>query len=962
MTAFPLAIPLSGTLGRIVARFSVFLVLFGLTCPGASAADAPESDSAESSARPQIVHTDIGPVYRLAGSSFRADSPAKTNKERGALEFPETGGAAETSFDLLDSGDYAVCFLTRGPTGPMVFDLDGLEVFVPRQKPTGADRRSVVYAGTDSLFASGNSLSIRCDSGGVLEAVVISEPLFKLRELAARYASLEVQRRMLLQLLREEKRAAVSVPTPTADPTLANHIAALDGPLAGYMREWRADYMALHRDYAKVYADQRPESLAPRRDDLTSRLNGVEGQLTAVRGKKVSPVVLDPANYRVSMQEALRRESFEDFPWIVLRTSQIDVGDTYLDLLKVLGIDSLMADLRFAGNPRILERLESREIWCIFSREAPFRGEWNSGRDFDLSETDSRALPDLWRADCSSGIETYVNDTYPAFAQSVPVLGFAYWPNAEIDLGPENAASAGEDRPALRGAWDLFRLGAEDASGAPKAPRAASEQPSSGTLPAAEIQGRTFRTSPLRERILWDRFLEQSLSSHFQTYSRALASVAGNKPRLGLFSSPKLGPKSPAPSAGLSGYGLLAETGFPAFGLAAQGDTARLAYAHSLSRFDPARRPIWESLYRLESVEKESAAAEGRLRRDFARTAFWGLTGIVLDPGPTQTALFEGPVDAGLVREAMLELPVLKRSLLVLGGVLKKTRVADQRIALLEPGVWTGQGGDSQTALEPWLEWFKKERYAPLWVPRELLAKESPAAKKGRSVFDGYRILAAPGPLVLSDSTANRLLEWVKNGGILFTTDPVGYFTPDGEAMSLFLDFVGAAHVTGSPGQWTIARGVQPNPKIQILATDALGAPNILLIPVENGHLLVALGNAHRSTEWARKMSRTAAFVFPVPPLRASAEADDIELLLRQSDRGERFLLALNPSLSRAISSRVEVGGKYSAVFDVTYGKPLPLRFETLQDAVRVVLTLDPGEARVLKLNPPPRSRTKASP
>jgi hypothetical protein len=910
-------------------------------------ADSPSgADSTTSRTNPlRTIHTDLGAICILPARGFTLEGNVRLvqrkDRQSSALEFQEgSEGVADSGFDLPENGHYAVSLLHEG-VGPMTLELDGDSFQLPALGEPNQPKRETFLVTTRFLVGAERQVVLRAGAGGRIGGLVFSEPLARLRALALRRSQILVARQILEDVLLNQIALIRSGGQGAPPEELEKDFAKVEGPLANELQEWGPRYLSLHADYVALHSQLGDEAKPPapqlgaRAAYLDETLKRVSEEMAAIHGRCAPNAPASPSEFRMPAGP-LQREAFESYSWTALKSPTADPGEGNIQLLKVLGIDALVLDPPAWPSRDALDALGDQEVRCLLQIPRRFRP---GSESFALSRDDdsNRDLDDLWGLQYSSHFRHFLELRIEPYRGHPAVLGCSYWPGASLS---EAAREGRTPTAAELTAWDDF-LRRSGASASPSASISGPQTPrdSAGGRESQSIASRLDRAA----------FLEETLRDHFRQFNECVSQSAGTMPRIGLFTDSEIPPGGKTPGSGVSPFGLLLDAGFPAAGFATGARPAALAYAASLARLDPVGRPWWEAAYPIGPAASEMSGGRttgdysARIRRDLWRLAFWGVRSVELDAGAFCEALYEGPPQAGLLRTELLQMGSLKGPLLALGKIFRNSRIVHHRAALLEPGLPPVENDPAPPADE-WTDWFMEWRLPPIWIPREVLAQTGSPA-----IFSEFELLASPGVLVLSEEKGKALVDWVRNGGILIATDPMGYLSPRGTVVGAFLPALGM-ELTGEPGHWRLREGSQPVAGVEVLRRDAQGEPDMLLVTMGKGHLLVGLGGAGSEGTWRQLMSRMAKFVFPVPDVSADADREDLELHLREDEKGERFLMALNPRLDRQVRAQVRLLGTFPQVLDVTFFQPVPVEKRHAEGVTDIGLALGPGESRLFAL------------
>lgn len=579
-------------------------------------------------------------------------------------------------------------------------------------------------------------------------------------------------------------------------------------------------------------------------------------------------------------------DTFRHFPWWALRTSHLNTSKDELDRLRLLAIDALSLATCSWPDPRMAELASEEQFWCILRHD----------RILDGATASDELAGSPYNRRYAHALEVYLRELISPYRGNPGVLA----------IGFDGSPPPGRD---------FFE-------GVP-----------------ASIGSRSAR-APMKAQLAYRSFAEDRHTTYLRDVNRILAQNAPDKPRIGFFVP---GPDSPAGASAdgtLNAFEMMLDSGYPTVGMPTGADGIGLAWAISLAQSDPHRRGWWELRLPL-GAGKRSAQD---LRLDIWRLTLWGLRNIEFDAGPNAMHLYKGAPDAGLLHEDIVHLASLKRSVLALDRQFVNSRVVAPGICLLETGLPNVPESVRRIA-HGWDRWFRDRRLPPLWKPRGTLARPQEA-----SFFDSDKVLMAPGPLVMHPATGLALQEWVRQGGILIATDPMGYYTTDGEPVNWTQQLLGVPVERIEEGLFRLPHEVRPKGNAEILQADGQGRPTIVLAPFGKGYVLVGMGEAAQGEVWDAVMDRLILFALPMRPMRCDMPADRLELVLRQAEGGERFLGALNPSATQSVRAQVELLGEYPKVLDITHPTAVALPANSGNGVTYLSIDLQPAQAAVFAL------------
>jgi len=195
----------------------------------------------------------------------------------------------------------------------------------------------------------------------------------------------------------------------------------------------------------------------------------------------------------------------------------------------------------------------------------------------------------------------------------------------------------------------------------------------------------------------------------------------------------------------------------------------------------------------------------------------------------------------------------------------------------------------------------------------------------GRQKLDNYKVLILPSAACLPDVFVSKLLEWVKGGGVLLATGPVGVMNEYGVQSGKLLDDVLGA------GQWNYEKkklSVKEGPGLRVLARDSSKQPALLEKSYGAGKVYMRLRAGQEEAVY-KIISRHA-------PRKFYGKDNRFHLAMRQgqkrvwhqflSGKGEGdclYLSLLNPDVYRTLEDEIVLEGEYKEVADISCNFPI---------------------------------------
>jgi hypothetical protein len=220
----------------------------------------------------------------------------------------------------------------------------------------------------------------------------------------------------------------------------------------------------------------------------------------------------------------------------------------------------------------------------------------------------------------------------------------------------------------------------------------------------------------------------------------------------------------------------------------------------------------------------------------------------------------------------------------------------------------------------------------PAGFPYELVPEEYFA--DGRAEVGDFDAIFLPAAQYLSEAHQRRLIDFVREGGILIASEPPGVYDHLARPSGVLLrEVYGIDEVAfdEETAQWSWQSESCPHGPLAMAEAGegrAYLTPSTLVRSIAEEPGTDAILDLLAETVTRDAWSENARF----------------EVLLRVTDAGERYLFVLNPDAEERVADRVLVAGDISEATDVSVegGCPVPVEAEGGHAALQV--TLGPGE------------------
>lgn len=316
-----------------------------------------------------------------------------------------------------------------------------------------------------------------------------------------------------------------------------------------------------------------------------------------------------------------------------------------------------------------------------------------------------------------------------------------------------------------------------------------------------------------------------------------------------------------------------------------------------------------------------------------------------------------------IMRREMRWFPQVKIAARKLWPAVSRTKVVKPRIAILQPSLSTinveypynqvmHAGADICYLLLP-------NNYHHLFVPEE-------AILDGKEDLRGFKVMFIPYGAYFPDGLAARLLEFVRGGGSIVACGPPGVYDKYGRMVNGFLSAVGiTAEQDPKTDSWTLK--VDERGGVTVVETDAAGSPLIVDVSFGKGHITVSLlpwhdmgtlvfdlikGAGAGPMAWSEGalMATDSTRYLSVLGRGGAPERVALELLVREDDKGGKYLCVLNRSYRTPRQDWVSVPGRYARIVDLGAGGGMPVRAHYRDGVTRFKVHLNAGEGTVFSL------------
>lgn len=363
-----------------------------------------------------------------------------------------------------------------------------------------------------------------------------------------------------------------------------------------------------------------------------------------------------------------------------------------------------------------------------------------------------------------------------------------------------------------------------------------------------------------------------------------------------------------------------------------------------------ARRPHWEDEFIWSQWERKGTPEpimRAALERNLWRQIAWGKRGISLFNLESEWAhdsarnwnnsLLNIQADIEVPRYSTGVLPTIERKVNGFKDILYATELGPSDVAVLRPTTAVLVAApDGLVRLDGTAvaEFLLRRHCVPPLIPEEHVGADPAASLRG------IRLLVAPWATHVPAPVQQRVLAWIRAGGVLVCSGPFGIFDEYGAP---------AGHVLQAclgDQKWTYDRDkarwlVHPKP---------VGTPGVLSTACGSGRVVLS---PEPFSDPGRLEIVEATLASIAPIARVTTDVPDIEILPRQSSAGDLFLFVINLSAREVREGELRARGRFGPVTELT-GECRPTVPVTIDGGItRISFHLAPGTAVFLSLGRP---------
>jgi hypothetical protein len=212
----------------------------------------------------------------------------------------------------------------------------------------------------------------------------------------------------------------------------------------------------------------------------------------------------------------------------------------------------------------------------------------------------------------------------------------------------------------------------------------------------------------------------------------------------------------------------------------------------------------------------------------------------------------------------------------------------------------------------------------------------------GRAKLSDFDVIILPYAPYFPDGLAERLAQWVRQGGFLIATGPFGLYDKFGFDTPEFWTSIFNAKPprrTSKTGdaewRWSLSKGK---------------APELLEGRLGKGRVLVTLRSIRNAATRERVTPRLLDLLRQAAPPAARCRSNRFEMTLHRQPDGGQFLCVLNRDVDHPVTDRITLRGEFRRGIDLDVPGGMAIPFAKADSGSSFQLRLDPCEFTVIRL------------
>ncbi len=301
--------------------------------------------------------------------------------------------------------------------------------------------------------------------------------------------------------------------------------------------------------------------------------------------------------------------------------------------------------------------------------------------------------------------------------------------------------------------------------------------------------------------------------------------------------------------------------------------------------------------------------------------------------------------DQTILRWSTTALPVMFRRCRSMERALLESRQEVPKTAIIQPcasvfNLASMKPGSNDSPSLTLMFDIHNKLLAPQNIAHDYLPEEM--IQDGRGQLEDYTVLCLPFAPYVSRDVSRRLVKWVKNGGTLVAFGPFALkdefglelAVEDSVFRTLFPDFRELG-----PGVWNYSTDGSANSSQPVIAS-RLGQGRVICL---NRPLEKLMADASLSRLLNRVLQDSCEQT-------ASSPDRDLEILVREGKRGEKYLGLCNRNVEQPIETIVTIDGRHKNLVDLLVPGWCPVPSHILGRKTILRIRLGPGDWTLLRL------------
>ncbi|MEW6359744.1 MAG: beta-galactosidase [Planctomycetota bacterium] len=356
-------------------------------------------------------------------------------------------------------------------------------------------------------------------------------------------------------------------------------------------------------------------------------------------------------------------------------------------------------------------------------------------------------------------------------------------------------------------------------------------------------------------------------------------------------------------------------------------------YAYSINRY--VKLPMWEDEFIFSHWMQKGVdprLVRPGIERNLWRMVAWGKRGIHLFnlenewragfPDNWNNSILNIEAGSKIVRFETGAIKVFKDRAERVAPLLFDTEIERQGIGILQPTSTLYSGivrRRSSRISSQVCAGLLRRHWMPFFIPEECIID-------GRENLSEFKLLIAPYAACVPGALEEKLIAWIREGGVLVTIGPFGAYDDMGREGGRLLS--------------QVSKQVPAEKLRDDCECSSLGAGKAWLMGRDTDKW-----NDSDAATFDRVLSKT----FSLQPITCGS--DEVEIILRCDAKGDRYLCATHLDYGAPVQTEIKVAGEFRNTIDVTIAEGVKVPVNVADGRTTIPLRLGPGGAAVLRLS-----------